>query len=422
MDSDDTIDETNGPKLRWWIRQATDSILGFVVRVHCPGKGENAEFDVTVVDHLKLFRNLPCLRFERRIHEQVLRFIREAKGEMADTDVFVVHSGYDHSPEGQAKKKERDLHLLHLEMKDNPKDPFTLFNLGMTHADFGEYKEAIDYLKRSIAHSGPNDSHLRKAYAMLAGCYNHCGEAEAAWQACEEGLSRLPSDVELKFLKAGLLYDRKRLEESARLYENVLQPDGERYLSSMLRGIKGFKTRQNLALVYADMGDSARAEEQWRQIVQEVPRYRPGWRGLGECLLKQGKHEDVTQLCERLLGDKKLRAEGMILQAELFTAKGDLKAARQELEQAVKDHSEDREAWQALCRFLFEHVSLAEAEPALKSLLRLDPEDARAYHNLGTVYLQQGRGEAAAEACRESLKRRPESAATYLLLGNVRCL
>ena len=79
------------------------------MQVHCPGAGDEGMHNITVVDHVKLFRNLPGLRFEGRIHEQILPAIRQAAGEVAWSDVFVVHAGYDHSPEGQNKKIDRDL-------------------------------------------------------------------------------------------------------------------------------------------------------------------------------------------------------------------------------------------------------------------------------------------------------------------------
>jgi hypothetical protein len=69
MDSDDTIDADNGRKLRA-LAEADPDIMGLVMQVHCPGHGDNGAVEVTVVDHVKLFRNLPELRFERRIHER----------------------------------------------------------------------------------------------------------------------------------------------------------------------------------------------------------------------------------------------------------------------------------------------------------------------------------------------------------------
>src|SRR5262249_28419322 len=90
MDSDDTIPEACGRKLRELADgQHPDHILGYVLQVHCPSSNDVAglahsrdpRLDVTVVDHIKLFRNRPDLRFEHRIHEQILPAIRRAGGD-----------------------------------------------------------------------------------------------------------------------------------------------------------------------------------------------------------------------------------------------------------------------------------------------------------------------------------------------------
>jgi FkbM family methyltransferase len=301
MDSDDVIDEANGRKLRALVDGAgDDGILGYVMQVHCPGPGEDGQTDVTVVDHVKLFRNLPALRFERRIHEQIIPAIRRLGGDLAWTDIFVVHAGYDHSPEGQRKKLERDLRLLNLELQEEPEHPFTLFNLGMTHADVGEHERAVDFLRRCIRHSGDGESHLRKAYALLVGALFQLRQGPAAWDACQEGLRKFPLDAELRFRKAILLHYQGRLEEAVQTYQDLLQNQEERHFASVDRGITGYIARHNLALVYEAQGDLARAEAQWRLVVTEMPRYRPGWEGLSAVLRKQGKTAAARAVAERL--------------------------------------------------------------------------------------------------------------------------
>jgi hypothetical protein len=109
--------------------------MAFTMKVHCPGNGENGETEVTVVDQVKLIRNFPEVRWDRRIHEQIIPAIRRAGGEIVKTDLFLVHSGADDSTEGKRKKLERDLRLLNLELEEFPGHPFTLFNLGMTYRD-----------------------------------------------------------------------------------------------------------------------------------------------------------------------------------------------------------------------------------------------------------------------------------------------
>ncbi|MBI3468000.1 MAG: glycosyltransferase [Planctomycetes bacterium] len=326
MDTDDTIDAENGRKLRelvsrqWSVvsgqlektlptREPTDNgqrttgdppVLGYLMKVRCPATQANGEVDFIEVDQVKLFRNLPALRFEGRIHEQILMAIRRAGGTVAWTDIFVVHSGAEQSPEGRARKIERDLRILQLDYKERPDHPFVLFNLGMTYAEAGRHEEAIGFLWQSIGRSGSDDSHLRKAYALLVSCYRNLGRHVTAWETCQQGLGRFPEDAELRFRQATLLHQFGRLPEAAQAYESLLHAPQGRHLSSVDWGIKGYRARQNLAVVYADLGDLAKAEEQWHRVVDEVPNYHPGWQGLGETLLRQRKVDEALAVADHL--------------------------------------------------------------------------------------------------------------------------
>src|SRR3990167_9487943 len=124
MDSDDTIDAENARRLRELAYgMHKPCILGYVMQVHCPGRDDDVGEGMTVVDHIKMFRNHPQLRFEFRIHEQVLPAIRRLGGGVAWTDIHVVHSGSDHSDQGRQYKYERDLRILNLEIKERPDHP-----------------------------------------------------------------------------------------------------------------------------------------------------------------------------------------------------------------------------------------------------------------------------------------------------------
>ncbi|HQR43258.1 MAG TPA: glycosyltransferase, partial [Gemmatales bacterium] len=133
MDSDDVISPECGMKLRLLAYQEHPAqVMGFMMQVHCIGPGPEGPQQVTKVDHVKLFRNHPQLHFEFRMHEQIMMPIRRLGGDIVWTDLFVTHANYDHSPEGQKHKLERDLKLLHLDEAEHPHHTFVLFNLGMT--------------------------------------------------------------------------------------------------------------------------------------------------------------------------------------------------------------------------------------------------------------------------------------------------
>ena len=416
MDSDDTIDDVNGRRLRELVEQANDSqAMAYVMQVHCPG--ENADVDVTVVDHVKMFRNIPALKFEGRIHEQILPAIRRASGEVAWTDIFVVHSGADHSPQARRRKQQRDLRLLHLELADRPEHPFVLFNLGMTYADMDEPSQAVEALTRCLQVSDKSESHVRKAYALLVNAQYQLDQHTAAEQLCRQGLEQFPDDPELMFRLGMLAQFHGKPEEAVRCYRDVLASKVERHFSSVDHGIRGFKTRHNLALVYLEIDRLGEAELEWRRALEEAPAFVAGWRGLSEVLLKLGRHVTAEIEVERMLETSQLQPVGAVLRGWILAHRGQDDAAKAQFQFAVSNYPDELEPLEALCRFLFERGNLDEAELALEELARRSTLDGAAHHNLGTVYLTTGRAEQAAEAYRRSLEVRPDAPQTYRQLG-----
>ena len=301
-----------------------------------------------------------------------------------------MHSGSDQSAAAQEKKLQRDLRLLELELAERPEHPFTLFNLGMTHVHGSRYAEAADYLRRGIARSSPEESHLRKAYALLVYAEMRLGRREQALETCQRGRGLFPRDVELRFREGVLLHEMGRLAEARRAYLDVLGNGDDRHFSSVDRGLNGFKAHQNLAVVATEMGDLAEAERHWREVVREAPGYRPGWRGLAETLIGRGLFAEAGELAEELMRNGPHHVEGLLIKSRIALALGRFEEARVELDRAIAEGPDDLETLRGRCQFLFEHGTPAEAEEALKCLIDHDPQDASAYHNLGTLLLRDG--------------------------------
>ncbi len=200
--------------------------------------------------------------------------IRRAGGTAAWTDIFVVHANADTSSEGRARKLERDLRILELDHGERPDHPFVLFNLGITLAEAGRHEEALGFLWQSIGRSGDDDSHLRKCYALLASSYRHLGRHVAAWETCLKGLKQFPDDPELRFRQATMLRDTGNLSDAAHAFEDLLTLQNGRHLSSVDRGLKGYRARQHLAAVHEDLGEFSDAREQWWRVLEERPHDR----------------------------------------------------------------------------------------------------------------------------------------------------
>jgi glycosyltransferase involved in cell wall biosynthesis len=299
MDADDTIPPECGAKLHDLIALAEDRVTGFILQVHIPpAPGDNG---FTIVDHVKLFRNGLNLRFIGRIHEQILEPIYQAGGTIERTDLYVVHSGYDYSPEGQKRKRERDLRILDLELQERPHHPFVHWNRGMTFYHLKEWDQAIAALERCLSLSKPHESTVRKVYALLAGSYLERRELALAKERLEQGLRLFPQDPELNF-RGGILYrELGNLEAAERCYKVVLGRPEQGHIDSLDVSMTGYKAHHNLGLLYHETNRLTEAEREWRAAVEENPSFLPSWQGLAQLYAQMRRFEDARIAVEKIV-------------------------------------------------------------------------------------------------------------------------
>lgn len=417
MDSDDTISSENGQALHKLAKRALKNApAAYIMQVHCPGPSGTT--DVTIVDHVKMFRNDSRLRFEGRIHEQLLPAIRRIDGKIEWTDIYLSHSGSDHSPEARRRKQERDLHLLQLELAEHPDHPFVLFNLGMTYADMEEPGLAVEHLKKSLLVAAPEESHVRKVYALLVACLIQLDAYDEARQILGRGQQLFPDDAELHFRRGILEQHSKNYTHAIEAYQRAIDDRGERCFSSRDRGITGHKARHNLAGIYREMGQLARAEVQWRLALAEESSYPDGWRGLVQSLLDQQKFTTLEIEIERARDLCIPDDEVACFAAKLAAARGHVDKAIDLLNAAIAANGPRIEALRLKCQLLFENSNDGEAVAALEELCRRTPDDAAAWHNLGTAHQKAGCDGLAVPCYQKSLALRPNSASTLMQLGN----
>jgi GT2 family glycosyltransferase/predicted Zn-dependent protease len=290
LDADDCLDADNRRRLRELFAGLRDENVAYVMKCLCLPDAQTGT--ATAVDHVRLFRKHPEVRWRYRVHEQILPAVRRLGGDVRWTDVVIHHAGYQ-EPALRGRKLERDLRLLRLEVAEQPDDPFTLFNLGQVSQELGRADEALPLLRRSLELSHPNDSIVRKLYALIVQCQRQLGQPAEALAACQAGRAHYPDDVELLFVEGVLrreLGDRAGAE--ACLLRLLQTPPGNHF-ASVDMGLLGYKTRHNLAVIYHEQRQAALAEAQWRQAVAERPDFLPSWQGLAELYRQQQRWPEL---------------------------------------------------------------------------------------------------------------------------------
>jgi Flp pilus assembly protein TadD len=412
MDSDDTISEENGKKLRELSRRRT-SAIGYIMQVACPNTALPAEERarvLTVVDHVKMFRNSPEIRFVGRIHEQILPSIRRLGGDVEWTDIQIVHSGSDQTPTGRARKSQRDLRLLEMELADEPDSSFGLFNYGMTLLDAGRAGDALNALARSLQVSSPGESHCRKIYALLAQAYCDLRRPGTALKTCVAGLAQFPHDAELLYRSGDLHLLLGNAGEAEKAFRELTGAAAQQYFSSFDRTMTGIKAWQGLGAALEKQNQAAEAGAAWRKAMEFDPENRRSLLGLIDALTQLQNANELEEIAARRPADV-----GVIARSRARLARGDVAGELAVLREGVA--SDD--VLDELCRQLFNSPDLVEAERWLRELVRRKPDDPSAHLNLAVVLARLGNREGAAEHARISLKLRPSYLPAEELLRSV---
>jgi tetratricopeptide (TPR) repeat protein len=297
MDADDRLDEENRRKLRALLGGLGNENAAYVMKCLCvagpDGEGE------TDVGHVRLFRLRPDVRWDYRVHEQILPAVKGSGAEVRWSDVVIRHVGYTDTPL-RNRKLDRDLRLLELEFAERPDSPFTLFNLGSNYRAHNRPAEALEALQKSLSLSHPQDSIVRKLYALIAQCYRQVDRAKDALASVLAGREHYPDDPELLLLEGQLRYEARDLHAAVAVLLRLIGGSEGAHFASVVPGLRGFRARHLLGVVYRDLGKAAEAESVLRLAVNEAPGFLPAGTALAELLASQGRREEADDVLRHI--------------------------------------------------------------------------------------------------------------------------
>ena len=362
MDADDRLDEANRGKLRALFAELKQENAAFCMKCLCLPDPDTG--NATVVDHVRLFRNDPALRWEHRVHEQILPAIRRRGGEVKWCDVMIHHAGYQDAAL-RKKKLQRDLRLLESERAELGEHPFTLFNLGSILQELGRHGEALALLRGSLERSHPSDSIVRKLYALIVTCHRAQGQTAEALAACAEGRRLCPDDTELLFAEALLRREQKDLAGAAACMQQLLESQPASHFASVDAGLRGYKARQNLGAIYCEQGKFREAEQEWRAAIAERPDFLPAWLALADLYVTQQRWTDLDEATTHMEEKLQWLMEASVMRGRAEMAQRSFAAARQRLEQTIAVYP--KALWP---RVILSHVLLQEGRDLNSSLCK----------------------------------------------------
>jgi len=167
---------------------------------------------------LRVFRNIPSIRFTGRIHEQLTV---DKKNIVHAGDVTLMHTGYSETVREKTGKAKRNLEILKTELINNPENmtlkAYLANNLSMSN-DEKDQKEA-EKLFEEIINSGKsshvNNTLIIKLYIFVISKYqadpDKLIESE---EMCKKALAAFPNSVDFEYMLAVILNKKGENEKA----------------------------------------------------------------------------------------------------------------------------------------------------------------------------------------------------------------
>ncbi len=390
LDGDERLDEPNRQRFRQVLAGLRDENAAYVMAQRSTSDPTSGE--ASIFTQVRLFRNLPHIRWRYRVHEQILPALEESGAAIRWTDVTIEHAGYE-DPALYRGKQERNFRLLLLQQQETPDDPLTLFNLGLTHYTLGRHGDAMAFWRRSLELSPPTLSLVRKLYALLAKGHLQAGESHQSLATARAGLERYPDDVELLSITAGLLAESGDLRGAEQSLRRILDSSTTDYFAASLdTGLRSYKARHHLARIHRAQLRDQDAEAEWRLALSERPDFAPALVDLGALYLDQKRWDDLGGVVSKLEGCGRGGEQAVLLRASAHMTRNELGAARQILEHGIKQFTDSLDLHRTLSRVVLRQGNdPTAAETELRRVLTLDPLHLEARNNLTVLLRQQGR-------------------------------
>lgn len=219
LDADDVVPPAAALKIQKIKNDyPVNTAFGFQIQNSVDGSGGQ------VFQQVRMFPNRSDVRFEFRVHEQVLPSIQRAGVKVSYTDIIIVHTGYH--PGSKQAKQERNLALLQEELRtQDPKNPVTVFMVAGALVDLGRGGESKSFYEQaySLAMQQRAEGHIRDEVPLiLAGIALEKGDAAGYDRWISVAKEHTPDHIKLNFIE-GRKAERQNDPNKARdAFEKVI--------------------------------------------------------------------------------------------------------------------------------------------------------------------------------------------------------
>ncbi|QOR36419.1 glycosyltransferase [Clostridium sp. 'deep sea'] len=201
---------------------------------------------------LRLFRNKPQYRYQRRIHEQIEKSIITNSKKTTPcvfSEVIIYHYGYLAETIKKKNKTERNISLLQAEVELNG-DAYSHYNLGAEYLRIADYQKAVTNFNMCLQSPNYKLGYMAECHKKMALSLYLMGTYKQSLLFLQDSIKIYPDYTDLYFLASEVLYTLGEFELASNYLKKCLQlGDVYKHTYTSLKGVGSFRAFYRLGLI-----------------------------------------------------------------------------------------------------------------------------------------------------------------------------
>ncbi len=251
--------------------------------------GEKAGSEKILNVNIRLFKNIPELRYQGRIHESIISEKSDVRIEPAGISIY--HYGYLNSNVREHDKRKRNMRILEQQLEEQPDNPYFLFCMGNEYFALGLAKKSLEYFDASFEKCSKSDIYVPKLIIRIIMAYQLLADYDNAILYIDRALSMYPQYTDVEYIRGTIYHSLGVTTRAVRSFERCLELGEPPAVLSFIIGVGSYKPCFALGCISHQLGDYSEALRYYNQALLAKPDYYDAIYSIGEVLSKTEKTE-----------------------------------------------------------------------------------------------------------------------------------
>lgn len=342
----------------------------------------------------RLFRRLPGVKFEGKVHEQVWPSLMRLKLTVKQSSLAIQHLGYGQGYDVVKQKAERNLELLKNQLAADPDDAYAQFQTGNSLVILQRYDEARPALELALENSKLDVTNRASCYNLLAEIEVKRGNLDAAVELCLKSLQLAPRQLMAHWFLSLMYFDlklfAKAVEQLSTIEELIPVPAAQRsnQVASDLH-LRMEDVKKRMAITYEAAGEFKKALIQYSNVV-ELTKAQDGLAGLLKCAEQVEDSRFVIETLGHLTRTNSASVELFLPLAWHYRKLNDLDSAINFIDKAIRAQPANSKAYAFAVRWKMDTGDVQSAEKTLELAEEKGIRDFELHKAGLQLFLQRG--------------------------------